>query len=341
MTETFFIGYDKGNILDWMNHMRYYFAPLEGITDDVFRSLHHRYFPGVDRYYTPFLSPTTDGPAITKKDLRQVLPENNSGFELVPQLLTNQLGPFIQAAEKLKELGYQEVNLNLGCPSGTVTAKGKGSGFLAHPDKLRAFLDEVFEKTPITISIKTRLGMDDPEEFGPLLELYRQYPIGELTVHPRVRADLYRRPVRMEYFEQALAECPFPVALSGGVGVAGDAKRMEQSYPTMSGMMLGRGLVANPALVQQIKGTGGPTVDAIENFHGELFDATAARVGSPRNTMFRMKEVWSYLILLFDGREKYQKLLRKTTSLTEYQAITTRIFRELPLLQDAEINWQP
>ena len=170
--------------------MRYYFAPLEGITDDVFRSLHHRYFPGVDRYYTPFLSPTSDGPAITKKDLRQVLPENNSGFELVPQLLTNQPGPFLQAAEKLKELGYQEVNLNLGCPSGTVTAKGKGSGFLAHPDKLRAFLDEVFEKTPITVSIKTRLGMDDPEEFGPLLELYRQYPIGELTVHPRVRADL-------------------------------------------------------------------------------------------------------------------------------------------------------
>ena len=321
--------------------MRYYFAPLEGITDDVFRSLHHRYFPGVDRYYTPFLSPTSDGPAITKKDLRQVLPENNSGFELVPQLLTNQPGPFLQAAEKLKELGYQEVNLNLGCPSGTVTAKGKGSGFLAHPDKLRAFLDEVFEKTPITISIKTRLGMDDPEKFGPLLELYRQYPIGELTVHPRVRADLYRRPVRMGYFEKALAECPFSVALSGGVGVAGDAKRMETAYPTMSGMMLGRGLVANPALVQQIQGTGDPTVDAIQNFHGELFDATAARVGSPRNTMFRMKEVWSYLILLFDGREKYQKLLRKTTSLTEYQAITTRIFRELPLRQDADINWQP
>ena len=307
----------------------------------LFRSLHHRYFPGVDRYYTPCLSPTSDGPAITKKDLRQVLPENNSGFELVPQLLTNQPGPFLQAAKKLKELGYQEVNLNLGCPSGTVTAKGKGSGFLAHPDKLRAFLDEVFEKTPITVSIKTRLGMDDPEEFGPLLELYRQYPIGELTVHPRVRADLYRRPVRMGYFEKALAECPFPVALSGGVGVAGDAKRMETAYSTMSGMMLGRGLVANPALVQQIQGTGGPTIDAIQNFHGELFDATAARVGSPRNTMFRMKEVWSYLILLFDGREKYQKLLRKTTSLTEYQAITTRIFRELPLRQDADINWQP
>lgn len=321
--------------------MLYYFAPLEGITDYVFRTLHHRYFPGVDRYYTPFLSPTTDGPAITKKDLQQVLPENNPGFALVPQLLTNQAGPFLEAAKKLKELGYREVNLNLGCPSGTVTAKGKGSGFLARTEALEAFLNEIFENPPLDISIKTRLGMNDPAEFGGLLNLYCRYPIKELTVHPRIRADLYRRPVRMEYFAQALAGCPFPVALSGGVGIAEDAKRIEAAYPAMSGMMLGRGLVANPALVQQLKGIGGPTIDAVEAFHGELFEATAKKVGSPRNTMFRMKEVWSYLILLFDRREKYQKILRKTTSLTEYHAITTRIFRELPLRQDAEINWQP
>lgn len=321
--------------------MLYYFAPLEGITDYVFRTLHHRYFPGVDRYYTPFLSPTTDGPAITKKDLQQVLPENNPGFALVPQLLTNQAEPFLEAAKKLKELGYREVNLNLGCPSGTVTAKGKGSGFLARTEALEAFLNEIFENPPLDISIKTRLGMNDPAEFEGLLNLYCRYPIKELTVHPRIRADLYRRPVRMEHFAQALAECPFPVALSGGVGIAEDAKRIEAAYPAMSGMMLGRGLVANPALVQQLKGIGGPTIDAVEAFHGELFEATAKKVGSPRNTMFRMKEVWSYLILLFDRREKYQKILRKTTSLTEYHAITTRIFRELPLRQDAEINWQP
>ena len=321
--------------------MLYYFAPLEGITDYVFRTLHHRYFPGVDRYYTPFLSPTTDGPAITKKDLQQVLPENNPGFALVPPLLTNQAGPFLEAAKKLKELGYREVNLNLGCPSGTVTAKGKGSGFLARTEALEAFLNEIFENPPLDISIKTRLGMNDPAEFEGLLNLYCRYPIKELTVHPRIRADLYRRPVRMEYFAQALAECPFPVALSGGVGIAEDAKRIEAAYPAMSGMMLGRGLVANPALVQQLKGIGAPTIDAVEAFHGELFEATAKKVGSPRNTMFRMKEIWSYLILLFDRREKYQKILRKTTSLTEYHAITTRIFRELPLRQDAEINWQP
>ena len=185
--------------------MRCFFAPMEGITGALFRRTHRRFFPGVDRYFMPFLSPSQHH-VFTRRELRDILPEQDGDLDAVPQLLTRSGADFLWAAGELARMGYREVNLNLGCPSGTVTAKGKGSGFLAHPDKLRAFLDEVFEKTPITVSIKTRLGMDDPEEFGPLLELYRQYPIGELTVHPRVRADLYRRPVRMGYFEKALAE---------------------------------------------------------------------------------------------------------------------------------------
>lgn len=319
--------------------MKYYFAPMEGITDDVFRSLHHKYFPGVDRYYTPFLSPTLDGPPLTKKDLRQVLPENNPGLALVPQLLTNCSDAFLQAAQCLKELGYTEVNLNLGCPSGTVTAKGKGSGFLSRTRDLEQFLDEIFLKCPIGISIKTRLGMKDPEEFSFLLALYRRYPITELTVHPRVRADFYRTPVRMEYLNMAMKDSPFPICLSGGIGTLKDREVLFSTHPSPDAMMLGRGLVANPALVSQLKNGTGTTVEALQEFHNELFDATQQRVGKARNTMFRMKEIWSYLILLFDHREKYQKLLRKTTSLQEYQSITAHIFRELPLLTDAEINW--
>lgn len=320
--------------------MQYYFAPLEGITDCTFRRLHHQYFPGVDRYYSPFLSPTADGPAITKKELYQVLPENNPGIVLVPQLLTNQAGPFLAAAEKLKELGYREVNLNLGCPSGTVTAKGKGSGFLARPQELQAFLDEIFSKTPIDISVKTRLGVKDPEEFHDILALYRQYPIKELTIHPRIRADFYKNPVRMAYFDEAMADSPFPICLSGGIGIAADQQRLLSGRAQPQAIMLGRGLVANPALVSQLKGLGGPQLEAVREFHDALFEATAQRLGSARNTMFRMKEIWSYLILLFDQREKYQKILRKTSSLTEYHGTVARIFRELPLRQDAEISWQ-
>jgi tRNA-dihydrouridine synthase len=315
--------------------MNYYCAPLEGITDDLFRTIHHRHFPGVDKYYTPFLSPTLTGPAITKRDLRQVLPENNEGFSLVPQVLTSNSEIFLRAAKALEELGYREINLNLGCPSGTVCAKGKGAGFLSRLPELEQFLDEIFAACPIGISIKTRLGKDDPEEFYQLLELYNSYPIQELTVHPRVQKDMYKHPVRMEYLGYAETHSKNPLCLSGGIGTRQDAEKLALAMP----LMLGRGLIANPALVRQLQGGASATKAELEAFHGELFEATASRLGSPRSTMFRMKELWSYLILMFDHREKYQKALRKTTSLTEYGAMVAHIFRELPLREDAEVNW--
>lgn len=319
--------------------MLYYFAPMEGLTDDLFRRLHHKYFPGVDRYYTPFISPATEGSAITRRDIRDVLPENNEGVPVIPQLLGNRADAFVAAAEILKELGYREVNLNLGCPSGTVCAKGKGAGFLARKEELRIFLDEIFEKSPIDVSVKTRLGKSDPEEFRDLLELYNRYPIRELTVHPRVQGDLYRHPVRMEWFDYARSESKAPLCLSGGIRVKGDETKLFSGREKPPALMLGRGLAANPGLVNQLRGQAGVTAKQLEEFHGELFEETAARLGNPRSTMFRMKEIWSYMILMFDRREKYQKLLRKTTSLSEFRAITAHIFRELPLREDADVFW--
>ena len=319
--------------------MHYYFAPLEGITDDLFRSIHHRHFPGVDRYYTPFLSPVTEGPAITKKELREVLPENNQGISLVPQLLTNRAEAFLRAAEILKDLGYDEVNLNLGCPSGTVCAKGKGAGFLSRREELERFLDEIFSSCPISVSIKTRLGKENPEEFHALLALYSRYPIRELTIHPRVQADLYRRPVRMEYFRLAQQQSPAPLCLSGGICVPEDLSRRFPEGDFPPALMLGRGLVANPGLVQQLKGGPAATRAQLRDFYDELFALTADRLSSPRSTMFRMKELWHYFILMFDDRDKLYKSLRKAATLTEYQSAVARIFRDLPLRENAEVNW--
>ena len=179
--------------------MRFDFAPMEGVTDYVFRAIHHRYFPGIDRYFAPFLSPTMDG-RFTGKKGKDVLPENNTGLDLVPQLLTKRPEDFHWAAQALADLGYTQVDLNLGCPSGTVVAKGKGSGLLADLSALEAFLDGIFEQTPLEISIKTRLGMRDPEEFPALLELFNRYPVQELTVHARVRADFYKLSARWDWF---------------------------------------------------------------------------------------------------------------------------------------------
>ena len=320
--------------------MKYYYAPLEGITDDIFRRMHRKYFPGVDMYYTPFLSPTTAEPALTKRDRREVDPELNRGVPLVPQILTNNAGLFLRGAAVLKELGYEEVNLNLGCPSGTVSAKGKGAGFLGKREELERFLDEIFEKCPMEISVKTRLGKDDPEEFEALMELYNRYPIRELTVHPRIQKDFYKIPVRMEGWDQAVRLSRAPLCLSGGIGVTGDVEKHFSAREMPEAMMLGRGLVADPALVMKLRGETAPAKQVLEDFHGELFEETAARLGSPRNTMFRLKEIWGFMILSFGDREKHWKQLRKATTLAEYQSAVARIFRDLPLLEQAEINWK-
>ena len=174
--------------------MKYYFAPLEGVTSAPYRQAHHRHFSGVDRYYAPFISPTIHH-VLTPREQRDILPEYNEGVPVIPQLLTKNAEDFLWAAGDLAAMGYSEVNLNLGCPSGTVVSKGKGSGFLGHPEELERFLDEIFEKSPIAVSVKTRLGVTDPDEFGPILELYNRYPISELTIHPRVQKQMYRKEV--------------------------------------------------------------------------------------------------------------------------------------------------
>ena len=164
------------------------FAPLDGITKIVFRQVWSQFFGGVDRYFIPFFSPTPHH-LMTPRDLREVDYIHNANLLSVPQVMTKNADDFLWACDVLKDMGYTEVNLNLGCPSGTVTAKGKGSGFLAHPNELAAFFDEVFSKNPLPVSVKTRLGYETPEEFAALLDLYNRYPIACLTVHPRVRKE--------------------------------------------------------------------------------------------------------------------------------------------------------
>ena len=137
------------------------FAPLDGITKIVFRQVWSQFFGGVDRYFIPFFSPTPHH-LMTPRDLREVDYIHNANLPSVPQVMTKNANDFLWTCDVLKDMGYTEVNLNLGCPSGTVTAKGKGSGFLAHPDELAAFFDEVFSKNSLPVSVKTRLGYDFP-----------------------------------------------------------------------------------------------------------------------------------------------------------------------------------
>ena len=264
------------------------FAPMEGITGFVFRNAFHQVFSGVDRYYTPFLSPGPDI-GIPKRDRRDILPENNRGVPVVPQILTNRAEDFLKTAELLYDFGYREVNLNLGCPSGTVVAKKKGAGFLSEPALLKNFLDDVFYGASrmmpdLRISVKTRIGVNSPEEFPPLLAMFRQYPMSELIIHPRVRKEQYKGLVHMDVFAGAAkafegahvsatgAACSTAVsggAVSGSAATHGSAAsdtiltyngdiidcvdilRIGTQFPVVTRVMCGRGLLRNPCLAEE------------------------------------------------------------------------------------------
>lgn len=315
------------------------FAPLEGVTSAPYRKAHHRHFSGVDRYYAPFISPTIHH-VLTPREQRDILPEYNEGVPVIPQLLTKNAEDFLWAAGDLAAMGYREVNLNLGCPSGTVVAKGKGSGFLGRLEELERFLDEIYAKSPIAVSIKTRLGVTDPDEFGPILELYNRYPIPELTIHPRVQKQMYRGEVWLEHFAKAVAESRIPLCYNGDLNTAADIASHLERFPAIDTVMLGRGFVGDPALAQKAKGGKAADRATLEAFHNDLFEGFAADMKSRRNAMLRLKEIWFYHINLFDDHEKHIKRLRKANDVDEFLAAATAIFRELPLREDVIPGWK-
>ena len=314
--------------------MEHYFAPMEGLTDSVYRRLHHKYFGGVDRYYMPFLSPTVHR-ALTPREARELPPAENHPFTAIPQLLTKVADDILWAAEQCRDLGYKEVNLNLGCPSGTVTAKGKGSGMLRDPDGLDAFLEAIFEKAPLPISVKTRLGFENPEEFTRLLDIYNRYPISQLTVHPRVRAQFYKGGVDMAAFGYAVANSRAPLCYNGNLCSLADIEAFHAQFPTVDAVMLGRGLVGDPGMLVPE----GTTVEALEGFMDELLEEYAVVFGSRRNAMFRLKENWHLLCCRFENSEKLTKRLRKATDYDDFRAITAQLLHTCPLAPKLTPDW--
>lgn len=314
--------------------MRYYFAPLEGLTDSIYRQLHHKYFPGITQYYTPFFSPTVHH-SLTPKEKRELPPAESSDFLVVPQLLTKSADDFLWMAQQCKDRGYTEVNLNLGCPSGTVTAKGKGAGMLTDPDALDSFLYTVFSGTPVDISVKTRLGFHAPEEFPKLLDIFNRYPVKELTIHPRVRSAFYNGAVDIASFRYGFDGSRAPVCYNGNLCSTDDIAKISQEVPGLDSVMLGRGLIGDPGMLCP----GGTEVGALEGFYDELLECYLEAFGGSRNAMFRLKENWRYLICKFDGAEKLAKRLRKTTDLGEYKTITKEIFHSCPMRKFLSPDW--
>lgn len=306
-------------------------APLEGVTSYIFRNAQYALFRPADKYFTPFITPGINSKRKSKA-LKDVLPENNQVKNIVPQIMTNRADEWLYTEHQLLEMGYDEVNLNLGCPSGTVVNKKRGSGLLKYPELLQELLDEIYGKTQAKISLKTRLGMETPEEFAHLLEIYNQYPVHELIIHPRTREDYYKGSPDFDAYRYAIQNSSAPVVFNGNIFDGGGYSAFCEQFPKETAVMIGRGLVANPALIGEITGEG-PMLDkaSLRAFHDRVFQNYEAIMYGETPLLYKMKELWNYMIWMFEDPRSYDKKIRKSKKIEEYHMLVDRLFEEQEL----------
>ncbi|MBU3090366.1 tRNA dihydrouridine synthase [Clostridium gasigenes] len=320
--------------------MKYYLAPMEGITGYIYRTSYEKYFGNIDKYFTPFIV-TNQSRSLKTKELRDVFPENNKGMNIVPQILTNDSEGFINISRKLQQLGYNEVNLNLGCPAGTVVSKNRGSGFLAKREELDIFLDEIFKIDDMKISIKTRIGKDSPEEFYELIKIYNKYPLEELIIHPRTQKDFYGNKPNLEVFKDGLSLSTNPVCYNGDIFTVDDHNKLIKAFPKVDTVMLGRGILANPGLMNEIKNNTFIDKEVLKDFHDEILYKYIELFNEDRNAIFRMKELWGYMSCIFSDNKKYAKKIKKSQNLSDYNEAVLSLFRDQEIIQGAGLFNKP
>lgn len=315
--------------------MKFYFAPMEGITVHVYRNMYRKYFDEIDRYFTPFISGNRKA-SMKSRELRDVLAENNPDINIIPQILTNDVEEFVNTARRIQSLGYDEVNLNLGCPSGTVSSKGRGSGFLAETERLDEFLDGIYSKlSDMKISIKTRLGKNDVEEFDEILNIYSKYPLSELIIHPRIQKEFYSGNVHLDQFEKALDKFDYPVCYNGDIFTVQDYINITQKYPQIDRVMIGRGLLTNPFLIKQINGSDEKlTGQFVREFYRGLYEGYCKLIPSEKDRMFKMKELWAYQVKAFVDEGKYGKEVFKAKSRDEFLCAMDRMVNNCEIKED-------
>ena len=314
--------------------MKYYLSPMEGITGHIYRNAYEKYFHNIDKYFTPFIVPN-QSLSLKTKELRDLLPENNEGLNIVPQILTNDAEGFILTANKLKQLGYDEINLNLGCPAGTVVSKKRGSGFLAYPEELDKFLDEIYKIKDMKISIKTRLGKEIPEEFYNLIEIYNKYPLEELIIHPRTREDFYGNTPNLKMFKESISLSKHSICYNGDIFTTENYCEIVKEFPGIDKVMLGRGVLANPGLIGEIKENNFISKEILKEFHDEIFENYTILLNEDKNAMYRMKELWGYMSHIFTDNKKYYKKIKKAQKAKDYREAVSRLFEEQEIIKGA------
>ena len=337
--------------------MDIYFAPLEGITGFAYRNVHRQFFGDqIDKYFSPFAAPNYTHHFKTR-EREDIEPANNEGLRLVPQILTNRAEDFLWAAEEMFTMGYREINLNLGCPMPTVVKKGRGSGQLGDLDALDLFLEQICEgmekiaglfdaeitaekkaeinaeknaeeNTGIKIrfTVKTRIGLESASRAAALLEIYNRYPIAELTVHPRTQRDLYGGKPDLETFSLFLQESVHPVIYNGDIFSLSDYEKICARFPECRAVMIGRGLIANPALARELKGGAPLQMEELRLFHDAVYESLRKTLPGQAPLLGKMKELWFYMGRNFTGADRCLKEIKKAKNEIQYRAAVRTLF---------------
>jgi tRNA-dihydrouridine synthase len=342
-------------------------GPFQGITDAPFRNVFKRHFGNIDKYYTPFFTGIHKEEHAKNLQGEEIDPRYNDVETLTPQILSTDAEEILRFAKQCKELGYKEINLNMGCPFPRVANKKRGCGLLPYPDKVETMLNRVFEGISIKFSVKCRLGYFSPDEIEAIIPIFNKYPLSELIIHPRIGKQLYKGEADVERFKALIPYINAPLVYNGDIVSVESFERIrgvieslscgglrakpaltpieemspqsviadkDPQSPVLKGYMLGRGILANPFLAEDICRNVSNAPERSERLHAYVLDLYEDRLhhagGSPK-VLGRMKELWSYLMYSFDEPQDIWRKIKKINALKEYEEVVETVFQSYTL----------
>ncbi len=302
-----------------------HFAPLQGYTDDVYRRIHHELIGGIQTYYTPFLR--MEGGGMRSKDMRDIRPEFNEGVPVVPQIIVKSMKEFEFLTGIVEEKGYSRLDINMGCPFPLQAKHGRGSGLLAHVDIVSEMAKTIASKSSLKFSVKMRLGWENADEWRPVLDILNEIPLEQITLHPRIGTQQYKGSVNMEAFNEFYALCKHPMIYNGDVTTVNGIRQLEENYPKLAGIMIGRGLLARPSLATEyVSGLELPWEKrrlTLLDFHDRLKAHYETTANSEAQVHSRLRLFWEYMEEEL-GRKVYKKIM-KAGNLKNYLAAVREI----------------
>lgn len=291
--------------------MKIHFAPLQGHTDDVYRRIHHQLIGGIERYYTPFVR--VEAGDIRSKDRRDIAPKNNLGVPLTPQIIFKNEKEFLFLISEIEALGYQTIDLNMGCPFPLQARHGRGSGLLAHPDIVAEVASAIKERPQLTFSVKMRLGWENAEEWLPILDILNDAPLAHIALHPRTGVQQYKGAIDYEAFGRFYDSCRHPIIYNGELSTPAQLHEMEKRYPRLAGLMVGRGLLARPSLAKEYaeghEWSHEEHIHTLRLLHAKLMEEYSHIVKGDAQLHGKLRTFWEYAEPLI-GHKPYKKIMK-------------------------------